>query len=89
MAETWIEDLRTNEDVVAFCKKLLELKKLGPRSIRFLVAVTMDREAIVREPNGEREQCVGAPKSTRNKSMAVRRSNVASKQRRTARPSMR
>ena len=83
--ETIIEDLRTMKDVVAFCKRLLKLKKQGPRSVRFLVAITTDRSAVVREPmNGKRGK-----RSHDSKSMDVRRDEPRRKSRRKARPVMR
>ena len=56
MNSTEIFELKTEEDVVEFCRQLLQIKGLGPKSVHFTMAVTVSRQVSVREPYDEEEE---------------------------------
>lgn len=52
MKATKVVELRTLAQVVRFCRILIALKQAAPRSLRCTVAITLERDVAVREPQG-------------------------------------
>ena len=56
MERTEIFELRTEAEVDEFCRLLRETKQLGPKSVRYTLALTVTRAAKLRELYDEAEE---------------------------------
>ena len=56
MERTEVFELVTEAEVAEFCQLLARTKALGPRSVRYTIAVTVTRTATVVVPHDEEEE---------------------------------
>jgi hypothetical protein len=56
MERTEIFELDTEEDVAGFCRLLVEGKDMAPKSLQYVVALTVIRSAKVRELYDEQDR---------------------------------
>lgn len=56
MERTEVFELTTEAEVEEFCRLLRAGKTLGPRSVRYTIAVTVQRTAKVMVPHDEEEE---------------------------------
>jgi hypothetical protein len=53
MKRTLVYAFETEHEVKEFCRRLYQMKKDAPRSLKVTVAVTLERDANVRDTNGK------------------------------------